>query len=100
MRNHSEIIIPHEVNVNSKHYLALIIFKFPHFPQCLVAQSCLNLYNPIAHQAPLSMEFSRQEYWRGLTFPPPREPIKCHALSCFLEGPVIPYLSVFSLGVI
>ena len=25
-----------------------------------------------AHQAPLSMGFSRQEYWRGLPFPPPR----------------------------
>ena len=25
----------------------------------------------IAHQAPLSMEFSRQEYWRGLPCPPP-----------------------------
>ena len=25
----------------------------------------------IAHQAPLSMEFSRQEYWSGLPFAPP-----------------------------
>jgi len=25
----------------------------------------------VAHQAPLPMEFSRQEYWRGLPFPPP-----------------------------
>ena len=25
----------------------------------------------IAHQAPLSMEFPRQEYWRGLPFPSP-----------------------------
>ena len=24
----------------------------------------------VAHQAPLSMEFSRQEYWTGLPFPP------------------------------
>ena len=24
----------------------------------------------VAHQAPLSMEFSRQEYWNGLPFPP------------------------------
>ena len=27
----------------------------------------------IAHQAPLSMEFSRQEYWSGLPFPSPRD---------------------------
>ena len=26
----------------------------------------------VAHQAPLSMGFSRQEYWSGLPFPPPR----------------------------
>ena len=25
----------------------------------------------IAHQPPLFMEFSRQEYWSGLPFPPP-----------------------------
>ena len=25
----------------------------------------------VAHQAPLSMEFFRQEYWNGLPFPPP-----------------------------
>ena len=28
----------------------------------------------IAHQAPLSMEFSRQECWSGLPFPPPGDP--------------------------
>ena len=25
----------------------------------------------VAHQAPLSLGFSRQEYWSGLPFPPP-----------------------------
>ena len=25
----------------------------------------------VAHQAPLSMGFPRQEYWRGFPFPPP-----------------------------
>ena len=28
----------------------------------------------IAHQPPLSMEFSRQEYWSGLSFPSPGDP--------------------------
>ena len=28
----------------------------------------------VAHQAPLSMEFSRQEYWSGLPFPSPGDP--------------------------
>ena len=27
----------------------------------------------VAHQAPLSMEFSKQEYWSGLPCPPPRD---------------------------
>ena len=38
----------------------------------LVVKSCLDsLVTPwtVAHQAPLSMGFSRQEYWRGLTSP-------------------------------
>ena len=36
----------------------------------LAAQSCLSLCNSmtIALQAPLSMQFSRQEYWNGLPF--------------------------------
>ena len=39
-----------------------------------VAQSCLTLCDPmdcIVLQAPLSMGFSRQEYWSGLLYPPP-----------------------------
>ena len=37
----------------------------------LVAKSCPTLVTPwtIARQAPLSMGFSRQEYWSGLPFP-------------------------------
>ena len=27
----------------------------------------------VAHQSPLSMEFSRQEYWNGLPFPSPED---------------------------
>ena len=40
---------------------------------CLVAQSCPTLCSPrtVARQAPLSMGFSRQEYWSGLLCPPP-----------------------------
>ena len=36
-----------------------------------VAQLCLTLATPwtAAHQAPLSMEFSRQEYWSGVPLP-------------------------------
>ena len=42
---------------------------------CSVAKSCLTLCDPtpwtVAHQAPLSMGFSRQEDWSGLPCPPP-----------------------------
>ena len=47
-----------------------------HLLECVHAQSlshvrlCANLWT-IAHQAPLSMRFSRQEYWSGLPCPPP-----------------------------
>ena len=39
----------------------------------LVAQSCPTFATlwTITRQAPLSMEFSRQEYWSGLPFPSP-----------------------------
>ena len=41
----------------------------------VVAQSWPTLATPwtIAHQAPLSMGFSRQEYWSGLPFPSPED---------------------------
>ena len=37
--------------------------------------SCVQLFatlRTVTHQAPLSMEFPRQEYWNVLPFPPPR----------------------------
>ena len=38
-----------------------------------VAQSCPTLCGAMdtAHQAPLPVEFSKQEYWSGLPFPTP-----------------------------
>ena len=41
---------------------------------CAYSLSCIQLFvTPwtVAHQAPLSMGFSRQEYWSGLPCPPP-----------------------------
>ena len=40
---------------------------------CVCAQSCLTLCDPMdcSLNAPLSMGFSRQEYWSGLPFPTP-----------------------------
>ena len=40
---------------------------------CVSRSVVFNSVTPwtVAHQAPLSMEFSRQEYWSGLPFPSP-----------------------------
>ena len=44
---------------------------------CCAVLSCFNHVQlfatlwTVAHQAPLSMGFSRQEFWSGLPFPPP-----------------------------
>ena len=45
----------------------------------LVAKSCLTLVTPwtVACQAPLSMGFSRQEYWSGVPFPYPTGSSAC-----------------------
>ena len=48
----------------------------------------------VAHQAPLSMGFSRQEYWSGLPFPSPSSSsFWCLSLTvfCFLQ-PLNPFL--------
>ena len=42
--------------------------------KCAQLLSCVRLLAAawtVAHQPPLPMEFSRQEYWSGLPFPPP-----------------------------
>ena len=64
---------------------------------CVCAHACTHphvcvhhvrlLVNPwtVGLQAPLSMEFSRQEYWRGSPFPLPGDPPNPgmeHAVSC------------------
>ena len=76
----------------------------------LIAQSCPALVNSwtVARQAPLSLGFSRQEYWSGLPFPLvgdlphpgiepgspvlqadslPSEPPSCCGVSSFSKGP-------------
>ena len=44
----------------------------------LVAKLCLTLVTPwtVTCQAPLSMGYSRQEYWSGLPFPSPGNLLK------------------------
>ena len=64
---------------------------------CLAMLSCLVLSQlfvtlwTVARQDPLFMEFSRQEYWRGLPFPSPGD------LSNLGMEPMSPALQVDSL---
>ena len=60
-------------------------------------QSCLTVCDPmdcVAHQAPLSMGFSRQEYWSGLPCPPPGD---LSDPGIELASPVSPALQADSL---
>ena len=60
------------------YYIWSMQCQYPHLRTCTCAQSlqsCPTLWDlwTVAHQAPLSMGFSRQEYWSGLPFPPPED---------------------------
>ena len=54
---------------------------------CSVVQSCLILVTPwtAAHQAPLSLEFPRQKYWSGLSFPSPGDLLTQGSNPCLLR---------------
>ena len=55
--------------------LRTVIQNTQRTPVCVLSHfSCVKLFATpwtVAHQAPLSMGFFRQEYWSGLPFPPP-----------------------------
>ena len=56
-------------NISNTEYLDNIIAKFY---QCSFSHVCLfEIPWSVACQSPLSMEFSRQEYWSGLLFSTP-----------------------------
>ena len=63
---------------------------FCNWDACMCAKSRPALCNPIwtvAHWAPLSMEFFRQEYWSGLPCPPPGDPLDPEIKPLFLTSP-------------
>ena len=55
----------------------------------------------VAHQAPLSMKFSRQEHWSGLPFPSPGElpdpGIEPRSLALQADSLPSEYLSIFPI---
>ena len=65
---------------------------------CMLSHfSCVHLFaafQTVAHQAPLSMEFSRQEYWSGVPCPLPGDLPDSGVQS---ESPAYPALQVDSL---
>ena len=55
-------------------------------------QSWLTLYNPrnIDHQAPMSMAFSRQQYWSRLAYPAPGDLPDPRTEPTSLKSPALP----------
>ena len=54
-------------NLSTKYHsllLLLLLSRFSHVRLCVTPETA-------AHQAPLSLGFSRQEHWSGLPFPSP-----------------------------
>ena len=57
-------------------YVYIHVSTFSFVLSCSVVSDSLLLYFIIvARQAPLSMGFPRQEYWNGLPFPSPEDPL-------------------------
>ena len=63
-----------------------------------VVQSCLTLATPwtAAYQAPLSMGFSRQEYWSGVPLPSPI----IVAIHLITNKPKESYVIVSNIGIV
>ena len=73
---------------------------------CVHSLSCVQLYvNPwtVAHQVPLCMGFSRQEYWSRLPCPPPGHLPDPGTEPVFLASPAIAgrfFTTYFKMGII
>ena len=65
---HFNMCIMLSVNSTSWRYIHIYVYT-----SCLVTQLCplFATSQTVVFQAPLSMGFSRQEYWSGLPFPSP-----------------------------
>ena len=64
------------LSINIKYSRVICAFPVPNLCICVYAQSLSHVWLfatlwTVAHQDLLSMGFSRQEYWREFSFPPP-----------------------------
>ena len=50
---------------------SLSVFSFCSVLSCFSRVQCFEMYGPVVGQTLLSMVFSMQEYWSGLSFPSP-----------------------------
>ena len=76
-------------------YVYIHVSTFSFVLSCSVVSDALLLYFIIvARQAPLSMGFPRQEYWNGLPFPSPEDPLNP---GIKLASPASPVLQADSL---
>ena len=78
-------ILTTQVSMRSRYFWGLICWRKRHEPQSKTTKDGLSAFlsvshchiqlfatpRTVAHQAPLSMEFSRQENWIGFPFPSP-----------------------------
>ena len=75
-----------------------------HVHACMLSHfSCVQLFATLksAHQAPMTMGFSRQEYWNGLPCPPPGDlpnPGTNFYLLCLLHWQAGSCIYIYTLG--
>ena len=65
--------------------------------------SCVQLFETpwsVAHQVPLSMELSRQEYCCGVPFPPPTHTVYLHQFHSLYQMPIITFLLTYQMFMI
>ena len=62
-------VLPWDVQLNLQLFSLTILWSESESVSPSIVSNSLRVPWMVAHQAPLSMEFSRQEYWRGLHFP-------------------------------
>ena len=92
-----QIIFPHRLLQNIEYsalcYTVGLVGYLFYVSECMSAQSCAILCDPhglyIACQAPLSIEFPRQEYWNELPLPSPGDFLYPGIEPVSLESPAL-----------
>ena len=81
----SSLSLPHYSTIFV--YTVLFLHRLAHAIHKVKSLSCVQFFTTpwtVAYQAPLSMGFSRQEYWSGLPFPSPGDLPNPGNVSCIV----------------